>query len=295
MGSQSVSLASVPAEITSHVSGNAIFIGDLINYTIEVRHSDEVSVQFPDVGNQCGDFEILNSSRNAVKQDGVVVDRFQLLLAAYKLGNLKIPAFRLKLISKTGRKYRASTQPASIEVRSLLGTESTVSIKDIKPIVDLGGPPTTSFSYRWVLLFALAVSLFLLYLFKKRREQETVCAPEVAVISPEEEALMEIEKLRRSELFKRKLKLFYIKVALVIKVYLEKRYRLKAKELTTYEIIHQMTHDRLNERFITQIEGVFQVCDLAKFARYTPTEEESKLVLEQASSVVRMGQAASSI
>lgn len=292
LGLITVIIAAADTTLKSYADKVEVEIGDPIHYTIEVAHPSNRSIQFPQIPETWGDFDILSSVQKtgAAQEDGLRVDSLQLVLAAYKVGDLQIPAVDMDSASSDGATHRLHAPPFSVRVRSLLPQEPAENIapKDVKPVIDLPEPSSGSLATALIAIGAILFVLGFLYLKRKRYHRpEALLPPAAEDLSPESAALQAIERLLQSRPFAKEPKLFYVELVVILKIYLEQRYHLKTLERTTREILHDLRTRQQDVRLIDLAHRVFNACDIAKFSTYVPNEKEAQQLVEQAISIVK--------
>jgi hypothetical protein len=171
----------------------------------------------------------------------------------------------------------SSNSPALILPSSPTGTNVALAedIHAIKPPVEIPS------GYWWLLWAAIAAAaVWGLWMLWKRWRRQKLAPKPTAVIPPHRKAK---DRLRSAEELLSDPYRFCSLVSDVVRVYLEERFNLHAPERTTEEFLNEMRnstalhpdHKQLLEDFLTQ-------CDLVKFARHEPSQEELRALLESA-------------
>lgn len=131
----------------------------------------------------------------------------------------------------------------------------------------------------WILL-ALAVIgvLYLGYRYiKYRKENKDFFGKPIVKDPPHIVALRELEKLRNQKLWQAgKEKQFYTGITDTLREYIEARYQVSAMEKTTTEIMASLAGKQVEARSYNELNELFKVADLVKFAKYTPMEAENE-------------------
>src|SRR5262249_31796986 len=101
---------------------------------------------------------------------------------------------------------------------------------------------------------------------------------------PEHEvAYAELERLLNSNLLdKGKVKEFYIELAEIIRRYLGARYGVDTLDRTTSEILEALRATRAPGKAMARISGFLAACDLVKFAKHVPEQDETRRTVEGA-------------
>jgi hypothetical protein len=155
---------------------------------------------------------------------------------------------------------------------------NTNDIRDIKPPIII----PSSWDWLWPALVPLAILAILLlafYLWKKSRSQ----VPVVPLVPAHVRAKQALQKAL--ELITQP-KSFCVLVSDTIRLYLEERFNFRAPERTTEEFLRELGETDLLTVEQKEILGRFlESCDLVKFAKYEPGENELR---ELHSSAVRL-------
>jgi len=179
-----------------------------------------------------------------------------------------------------------------IYTEALLFSVATVPVdtlappKDIKPIIEdsLSLKDYSRLYWPWLLLplAVLAVVLLLMYINKRRaeREPEATIIPEVA---PHISAITRLEELQQSRLHEVvDKKPYYSELTEIIRVYLEGRYKVKALEQTSGEIIAGVQYLGLDTESMDYITSLLRTADKVKFAKERPNVSVAEMHLRSA-------------
>lgn len=172
----------------------------------------------------------------------------------------------------------AATNPAALVLPASPGGGANEDILDIRGIKD---PVPLASSYAWLLwllagLLAAAAAYFLYrkYFKKPARPQPAV------VIPPHRRAK---DRLRAAgELLSDPYR-FCSLVSDVLRVYLEERFDLRAPERTTEEFLEEARRSsRLTDPQKAMLLDFLTQCDLVKFARHEPSQDQLQALLDAA-------------
>jgi len=75
---------------------------------------------------------------------------------------------------------------------------------------------------------------------------------------------------------------YYIQLSEIIRQYIEGRYFLDALEMTTTQLLEKMNQEQINADAIQMMREFLDACDLVKFAKYIPSDEETQIVTQLA-------------
>ena len=174
----------------------------------------------------------------------------------------------------------ASSSPQLIQIK-------TIPLKgdEIKPIKD---PLDTPFIWAEIkeelfygsisLLILIALAIFLWWYFKKRKKPEAIIV--VPEIHPKDLAMQKLLALENQKLWQQgKIKDYQSELSGILREYLEKKFSIIALELTTYEIMQQLSRTNLPASEKEKLQRVLQIADMTKFAKAEPTATENELCL----------------
>lgn len=145
----------------------------------------------------------------------------------------------------------------------------------------LKGPVHIPSSYAWIgwTLGALLAAIALWLLWRKLRMRKKFPKP-AALIPPHRRAK---DRLRNASELLSDPYAYCSLVSDVIRSYLEERFDLHAPERTTEEFLDEMrSSTALHPDHKALLEDFLSRCDLVKFARFEPTQEELKSLLDSA-------------
>jgi len=150
------------------------------------------------------------------------------------------------------------------------------NLEQMKDILDLKGVQVWDWSVPIAVIagLLLLLLLFLIYLkfFRGRKSTEETGPPP----TPLEEALSRLNRLVDSGMVEAgKIRSFYFNLSEIFRDFMEKETGIQANEATQEELrpllksTEELTGEELSDAF-----WFIELCDLAKFAKYTPTKEE---------------------
>ena len=286
--SQSEAAVSVEADVDT----SAVLIGDVITYRITVTHGREDTVETPPAGINLFSFTVRDYQRlhPREREDGTIVSGAVYRIAAYRPGTYVIPPMPLSYRLAGGQTGELVTQPLTIEVRSLgVGEEDTLR--------DIHGPMVVPLQVRtwvWVVVASLAavvlgVLLYLLWRSKRRRADEEGSSEPIVV-----DEIAEFDKIPAAALIAEgRIGELYTLVSEAIRRYVGRRFRLDAMEMTHDELTLAFSDGHVSEAESGVILTFLARCELVKFAKFVPGEEEVSSLIERAKDVVRQTQIAS--
>ncbi len=146
-------------------------------------------------------------------------------------------------------------------------------LRDIKPPLFFKADYTILIIILALIIIA-AAALLIIYLLKKRQHKkpkETIPPKKAHEIAYELLNRLKAKNLPASG----RVKEYYFEISKIVRSYIENRFSLKAPEMTTEEFLYSLkdsgilsgAQKNLVKEFLSQ-------CDMVKFAKYGPTEEE---------------------
>ena len=266
------------------VDRDTIKIGEQVKLDLTVEYPKEVSVEWPKLLGNVGDFEIINNSVIETGQSGGnTVQRQQINLTIFEEGYYAIPGIVFKY---TDNKRIKQTQTDGIMV-----TVQTMQVDTAKGIVPIKGiievPLTWQDIAQQVLKYwAMAVALFLLLYFLYRRfaKKETEEEKESEIqIPPDEWALEKLKEVEKAKLWEQgQTKEYYSNITDVLREYIEKRFDVPALESTTDEIMSGLNKTAIPPSLKPKLQGLLTMADLVKFAKGQPNTDQHKQSLKDA-------------
>ena len=253
-------------QATATASKSTVGVADPFNVTIEAVAPEGVTVRFPEVGDQVGDFEITGhrDTLDVPDAEGRKYQR-QLTLETLKTGDLNVPEFEVFFKdSENPDAAMASVTTAAIPIAvqsSITDAENPSQFRDIKNVVFLDEPATAS-SMPWGMIATIGglgiagvVGLFGLGRFWKQ-------------LSPKQRALKELDQLSASDLvLKQDSKLVYENATQILRKFIESQFDFPATRQTTEEFLVAVNADRrLGEQLQERLKQFLESADMVKFA-----------------------------
>jgi len=269
-----------------------------VGFTLEVTAPDGFEVVLPKPGQTLGELRV----RSCRDQAGVPVQQGRQWRQDYELetdvaGEFEIPALSVGYEDRRAGRPAATqaSQPSNeieseaikVKVASVLkGPFAPTEFGDIKGPVQLPWEWNRRWLW-WVLPPGLAVAAIVAVRWLRRRRRPQP-AGEPAV-PPHIWALEQLQRLRGEQLIERNLVAeFYFRLTGIVRVYIERRFAVRAAEQTTEEfLIAAKDHLALGVRYGKLLADFLQASDLVKFARYQPRATEIDRAFGTAETFVR--------
>lgn len=268
-----------------------ITVGDIICFTISVRHDPKVKVNIPSLGSKLGEFLIrdigLPKPRN---ENGMVVDSMSYKLATYITGEVSVPAVTISYTytDDSGKELaeKIDTEPLKIKVNRV-SPENATDIKDIKGPVEI--PVNWRFYAFWgIVAFVVIVFSVMALLYwtrwRPRAEERARMAPPRPAHELALERLAHIEQM--DLIAEGRFKLYYDLVTETLRAYLGARYTLDALEMTTPELLQGLKAPLKDMELRAKVASVLDEGDMVKFAKLTPEMERAASAISEARLVI---------
>lgn len=262
------------------VNKKNVTIGEEIKYRITVSADKNTEIEMPDLKDVLTDFNIKDSGFKTQKLFSKKKIHTWYVLDSYNTGKLKIPKVIVKYKEKSNKQWeKIEAKEQLIEVKSLLANNGVViPLRDIKPPVNL---PSSQRFYLPVLILVFIAGLIYLGLKFLKKKIETKIEVKR---SADEIAFEQLEELKRKNLIAQgKTKEYYSCVSDIIRHYLENRFELHAPEMTTEEFLFYVRdYAQVIFEHKVLLKEFLLLCDLVKFAKYVPSEQEIDSVYQSA-------------
>ena len=267
----------------------AIKIGAPLKYELAVKAPLTAHVIWPVLKDSIGAFEILEKQPiDTTVREGEQQYRQTFTLTNFKPGEQVLPAVSFPYQSANGSSDTLFTDSFRVQV-------STVKVDSGRRIQPLKGLMEVPLTFREILPYILAglaiIGLGVLgyWLFKrwqKRKHAPTSTAKPVQM--PHEKALQELKALEDAQLWQKgHIKEYHDQLTDIIRAYLERILGIQAMELTTSEIMNELQGRALTPHQKDQLQELFSMADMAKFARAQPSADENQKALSVAYQFIR--------
>jgi hypothetical protein len=262
-------------EVESKIDRSEMLIGDVIQYSILVKHDPDIQVKELPMAANLGQFEIRDYTvHDPEKSNGKIIERIDYQISTFDTGEYTIPPVAIRYtVDQDSVVKSIKTEPLTITVNSL-NPDQAGEIRDIKP------PLAPAPNYKNLILLIVGIVLILLitigiYIVLRRRKQGKPLFPQRTEPPrpPHEVALEALYQLQQSDLLATgQVKAFYSELSEILRVYIEGRTFIDALEMTTREMLAALHEQMADEEAIERLREVSETADLVKFAKFMPTE-----------------------
>lgn len=260
-------------QVSISVSENLAFIGDRIRLKIIVKTTADVDNI--NVKTMTQDFEILEqtAAQKRKEQEYLIFEKVA-EIAFFKTGDFNVGPFVIELKKNEKIMETRETNSVPVTIKTTLKEEDK-DIKPLKNLLEIKGNPWYLLKYVFGLLVVILITLLILF-FLKRRKAKAAVTPK-RLLSPLEELEVRIKELYQQSLFEKgKMKVFFIELTVILKQFLHRNYRFNAEDFTTYETLYDLKKRESEVSLLNNMEYLFSISDLVKFAKYIPDEDALK-------------------
>lgn len=274
-----------PPKISAKLSTPAVEMGERITLDVQVVADRGAKGRFPIFdGVQpdgfvtlCGDSVELGAKLSAGSIDlgsGRVQTDYKIPVQVFDSGFYSLPP-----IAYVCGRDTAFTDPLTLKVVPV-PAQASDEISDFTDVLPPGEGsfwdklPLWLLEWWWIFLVMLiAVVAVILFLSRYKRVR---LRRKAKPLPPYEEACAELEKLKNRQLWQNgNEKEYFTSLVDILRRYISRRFEIHAMEMTTDQILKNVTdHERLRP-YTKQFEAVLQVADFAKFANMRCTPEEN--------------------
>jgi hypothetical protein len=271
-----IAIGSVPlraeADLSVKVEVDRAFatIGDEINFRVTAIHEPGVTLLDINPQNALADFEIKKVTDFSTKEKGQILEGKNFVITNYELGEYVIRSFPVRYRVQSGDVKEIKTNSLYVTIESVDKNKKPGSdIRGIKGVQKI--KPTL---WPWFLGFGVLLVGTSIYFFLKRSKQKWLESESQVLLSPHDEACQALSRLQHSDLIRKgQIKMYFFQMSEILRHYFERRYPIRALELTTYELRIEFK-DKISSEHLQLIDEVLSFCDLVKFAKYIPTPLE---------------------
>lgn len=269
-------------EVTAEADKHQVNVGDRIKLDVTSRRIKGLDVSFPEKPEKLGEFSFLESKPIKRGLGSRIIGK-EYILSIYTTGTHVIPPVEVKYRKEDEDVWQTALSPqVPIEVTSILTGEET-DIRDLKALAALG-------NYFIFIMIGILIALVLTgggYFFYRRWQlkEDEVRRRAKTPYDIAHERLMELK--RRDLPGKGLVKEYYTTLSDIVRQYLERRFTLRAPEMTTEEFLESIRQaPELKSEHKELLRGFLSHCDMVKFAKYGPAPLEMVDVFNAADGLV---------
>ena len=276
---------------STSVSKDSILIGDQVLWStrFELPEKDSVNI-YPYAGVLQRDttnarIEIVSDFKldTISMKKGMKELEAKIILTSFDSGSYKLPLPLFIVNEDNEDTYAIIFDTPVLAVNTIQVDTTGFEPMDIKGQIKY--PVTFGEVAPWCLLGIVVLALvYLLYRYLKyRRENRDFFGRPIVQDPPHIVALRELDKIHSQKLWQNgKEKLFYTGITDALRGYIEGRYGVNAMEKTSSEIMASLQGQGIEEKLYMELDELFKVADLVKFAKYIPSTGENEEAIPRA-------------
>lgn len=268
--------------LKSSISTTKIKYGEPIVLKLEVEGKKSDRIVFPFIKDTLAyHLELLNNKIDTLSNKGTYIYTDSISFSAYELGKFTVPSQKVLINSK-----EYFSPEYHITVDSMVVDSLKQPLYDIRPIIT---EPKTIGDYveqYWMYMVAGFIFLIIIiiviisyYLERKRKR-----SGKNSKLDPVTLAIRKINKLKKSNyLDKGMSKKYYSELIVILKDYMEFRWKFPASKLLSDDLITYLKDKNfINKEEEEALNTIFHSADLAKFAKSRPMVEDTLIHTEMA-------------
>jgi hypothetical protein len=257
--------------VATVVNKKSIILGEQIELTIAYRYpATETPSSIPGINDTFPHFEVVER----LKADTTLSADFRqvtqkFLITSFDSGHWTIPSFILAVGKNS---YRSDTIGINVNTIKIEGSE----YNDIKEIIEVEEPPFDWMLWGGILISIIVVVLGVWYYLKRRKQKPPVKENFDTSLSPLDQALQELAKLKKSSLQEKgEMKVFYTRAGEILKIFLERKVGKGFLQYTTDQTLIAVKSKFSDAVAFSSFAEVLRIADAVKFAKYGSSSTEA--------------------
>ncbi len=273
--------------LQAKIDSTNILIGDQVKLNLLLTKSKDANITFPVLPDSLpGGIEIIERLKpDTLSKDGNIVKlRQSLVITAFDSGPHVIHPipfeFQHDTITDT-----LFTDSVYLMVHTLPVDTTKKTIYDIKAPFD--EPFSIMEIIEYIIWGLLAIILIVagIYVYRKIKKKEPIIKiPQKPADPPHVIALRELDQLKEKKLWQNNhIKRYHSDLTEIIRKYIEDRFGIPALEMTSYEILDAVSHEKyIPEKLHSELRFMFTMADFVKFAKAQPLPDENDSCMRNA-------------
>lgn len=270
-------------KVEGRLSATTIPIGDQTQLKLTVTAKPGTAVVFPSYKSQqqmVEGVEVVEMSNDSTTEaDGMSVTWRSYTLTAWDGKKYNLPQLKVKV---AGKDYFTNSIPLTVTEEAV----DSLSSAQMRPQRDILDNPYMWSEWSplfWLSILALLCGAACYYLYLRLRGNKPVISRIRFVKKqlPHQKAMQEIEQIKTAAAQGAEdQKVYFTRLTDALRQYLEDRFDISAKEMTSSEIIFRLQKEE-DQQKIDELRQVFETADLVKFAKYSTGDSEKEHYMTQ--------------
>lgn len=264
--------------VNTTVDKNNILIGEQFKIKVQTNFSgDDFFIKWINMPDSLLHFELVEKSKidSTFTNEHLSGIAQTFTFTSFDSGKWSFPAFTVNfdpLKSDTTVSILTDSLPITV---SFSITDTTSALKDIKTIrgVEVMNP-----LWYWIAgIVLLLLFVFAGFLWYRRWKKNKKTGSATAKLSPYEEAMQELEYLKKYDLsMPKEVQQYHIKLIDTLRHYLSKKENKEYKNKTTGDILLAISNNYRGKEISTKAAAALRFSDAVKYAKYLPLVSDSK-------------------
>jgi len=242
------------------------YIGDIINWSILIEGNKNRNIQFPEINSID---EKITVRKKILNQQEDILNKIYFEIVVWDTGTFFTPNYTIEILNNDGSfDYSIDVQPIEFTISSILSDYDKSEFRPMKgpvPVKDI--LPLKLITLSLLLLFTLAGMIFI---WKKRQKIEFKKIDYAIIEIPKDRALRRLNELDKLGLTKE----YYTILSHIIREFMERKYFVRALEMTTDEIENARAIFPIDDASFSEWIKFLYDADQVKYARIIPTTEK---------------------
>lgn len=283
----SVSSYAQSIEVFANTDTTEYIVGDYITYTIEMKYSNDIKVEFPSVIDSISVLDFIKEEEPIVQKiDEGTYELRTYIFSKYDSSDVTIPSFAINYY--VGNETEASVirvNPVDILVRTI-EVDASGDIQDVK------APLKISLDWLFIIFIVMGVIILVIggyfgYKYFQSKQTGFVKEQKIIKIPPHKVALKALDELDYKKLWQQgMIKEYHSEITGIIRKYFEDRYQFLALEMTSVEVMENLERSNSDNEVIEETREFLSNADMVKFAKFKPIPSVNEEMLKQAYDIV---------
>lgn len=284
----SLSIQGQSQVVNAKLDRNQAWIGDHLELELSFRNRGFSTVIFPKINDtSMGNFRFVDKVKiDTMYSSDQIVITHRYLITCFEDSVQTLPPLPFFI----GSLEPIYSQPYKINMVS----PNIDSAKDIRPNKDIILLPLSKeeiYSYLFISFIILGLVLLLYFVYIRFIKKENFVDKDKPEDLPHVIALQSLKIVENENLWQMgKIKEYYDRISDILRIYIEKRFGLKAMEQTSAQLLQSMHAIELPEYVTQDMEEILTKSDLAKFAKEKHEGEQHISIIKMAYKFVQSTQ-----
>ncbi|MGN0033689.1 MAG: hypothetical protein ACI358_07960 [Candidatus Limimorpha sp.] len=270
------------AFISGKTDADTIVVGQHFDYQLTFTMPKEYFVewtQFDDTLSKS--IEIINAGEvtsSPINNGNNVLMTQKLTLTSFDTGYVHIPEIGLtyRNSKEDSLNFTIYTNKQDIFVKTI-AVDTTQAFRPIKDVMKQGVTMKETLPWLTIAIVIAALIYLFVYLTKHKKKRDVVVEKKQPKIPAIITARAKLEEMKRKEPWNNENpKTYYTDLTDIVREYIEGQFNIDAIEMTTDEIMRAIDSINIDDRMSSRLHDVLSTADFVKFAKATPTKEQSE-------------------